>query len=427
MKGARWVAGVIVGCVAGGMVLLGAGRAGAQDWPQWRGANRDAKVTGFKAPASWPKELSKKWKVAVGEGVATPALVGERLYVFARQETNEVIRCLDAASGKELWQDKYEVQGATRPAAGFNNEFVGPRASPTVAEGKIVTFGVRGTLSCLDAASGKMLWRKDDFKGAWPTFFTSSSPLIVGGLCIAQLGGRSNGAIVAYDLSSGDQKWKWTGDSPSYASPVLMTLGGAKLIVAMTETKIVAVGAADGKLVWETPFAVKGFGGYNAATPIAEGQTMIYAGSGRGATAVKLEKKGDNVAAKELWSNKEKSVQFNTPLLKNGLLYGLTQGNEFFCLSARDGKTAWSAPAGKPSGGGKGRGPRGYGSIVDAGPVLLALTPSAQLVVFEPTDKEFKQIASYKVADGETYAYPVIAGNRIFVKDRESLTLWTIE
>jgi len=106
-----------------------ASRALAQDWPQWRGPNRDAKAA-FTPPKTWPKELSQKWKVTVGEGVATPALVGDKLYVFSRQEGNEIIRCLNATDGKELWQDKYESLGASGPAQGFS----GPRSSPTVAD-----------------------------------------------------------------------------------------------------------------------------------------------------------------------------------------------------------------------------------------------------------------------------------------------------
>src|SRR5437667_5861346 len=163
----------------------------AQDWPQWRGANRDAKAAPFAAPKTWPKELTQKWKVAVGEGVATPCLVGDKLYVFTRQSGAEVTRCLEATTGKELWQEKYDTLGATGPASGFS----GPRATSTVADGKIVTLGVRGVLSCLDAGSGKLLWRKDDFKGAYPRFFVSSSPLVVDGMCIAQLGGAENGGV----------------------------------------------------------------------------------------------------------------------------------------------------------------------------------------------------------------------------------------
>jgi outer membrane protein assembly factor BamB len=387
--------------------------ASAGDWPQWRGPNRDAKAAAFVAPETWPKDLKQQWKVPVGDGVATPALVGDKLYVFTRQEGNEIIRCLDASTGKEIWQDKYEAQGATGPAQGF----AGPRSSPTVADGKVVTLGVRGTLSCLDAATGKKLWRKDDFAGKLPRFFTSCSPIVVDGLCIVQLGGESGGAIVAYNLATGDEKWKWTDDGTAYSSPVLYREGGSKAIVAETAKSIVALAVSDGKLLWQTPFPPQGRA-YNACTPIVDGETIIFSGSGRGTKGVKVEKDGDQLVAKELWSNKENGVQFNTPVVKNGLVFGITDRDSLFCINAQDGKTAWTEPI-------KGR--RGYGSIVDAGAVLLALTPNSELIVFQPSDKEFKELARYKVADSPTYAYPVVSGRRVFIKDQDSLVLWTIE
>src|SRR5262249_16553695 len=211
--------------------------------------NRDAKVTGFNAPKTWPKELTQKWKVTVGDGVATPALVGDKLYVFTRQDANEVIRCLDAATGKELWQENYTAQAVTGPAS----RFPGPRSSPTVADGKLVTLGVSGTVSCLDAATGKLLWRQDDFKGSLPRFFTSSSPIVVDGLCVVQLGGEGKGGIVAYDLATGKEKWKWTADGTAYASPVLDKAASAREIVAETAKNIVGISVADGKLLWQTP------------------------------------------------------------------------------------------------------------------------------------------------------------------------------
>jgi outer membrane protein assembly factor BamB len=396
------------------LVILTALPLTVQDWPQWRGANRDGKSAGLTAPKSWPKELTQKWKVTVGEGDATPALAGDKLYVFSREEGNEVTRCLDAATGKELWQDKYESGGATGPASGHS----GPRSSPTVADGKVITFGVRGTLSCLDAASGKKLWRKEGSQNDWPQFFTASSPVVTDGLCIAQTGGKNNGAIVAYALPTGDEKWKWSGDGAAYASPVLANVGSTKALVAETDKNVVALNLADGKLLWQTPFAGSGMGGYNAATPVVSGGTLIYGGSGRGTRAVKLSKSGDELNASGLWTNTENSVQFNSPVLKNGWLFAISGKDALFCVNAENGQSGWSAP-----GGGK----RGFGSVVDAGSVLLALTPAAQLIVFEPDAKEFKQIASYKVSDSETYANPVVAGNRIYIKDKDSVTLWTLE
>ncbi len=284
--------------------------------------------------------------------------------------------------------------------------------------GKVVTLGVSGTLSCYDAETGKKLWRNDEFKGSTPRFSTSSSPIVVDDLCIAQFGSESKGGIAAYDLATGKEKWKWTGDGAAYASPSLLTVDGAKVIVAETGKKIVGIGVGDGKLLWETPFAVTGMRGYNAASPLVEGQTVVCVGSSRGARAVKIEKKADELVGKEIWSNKDNSVQYNTPILKNGLLFGLSDRDSLFCLNTETGKTAWTSSV---------SGRRGYGTIVDAGSVLMALTPSAELIVYEPSDKEFKQLAKYKVSSSETYAYPVVAGNRLFVKDRDSLILWTIE
>lgn len=469
--------------ITAGALALFAFSTAAQDWPEWRGAGRNSKAAGFTAPKSWPKELTQTWKVVVGDGVATPSLAGDKLYVFAMEEGGEILRCLNAADGTEIWRDKYSALGASGPASWF----AGPRSSPTVTDGKVVTLGVRGMLSCLDAAKGTVLWRKDDFKGATPRFQTSSSPLVEGGLCVAQLGAAENGGIVACDLASGDEQWRWSGDGPSYASPVLLIVGGVKLMVAATDKKIVVLSLKDGKVAWETDFAVQGRG-YNATTPVVDGQTVIYTGSNRGATAVKFSMEGGTLMAKELWKNSDNSVAFNSPVLKGGLLYAISGKNDFFCINADDGKTLWTAPfskeaaaadvsttgarpaegaapavtnpatsaprispvvtnvetaggsnrvetAGRPGGtgggrGGGGRGGRGggmgYGSIVDAGSVLLALTPASQLVVFEPGAKEFKEVARIKVADSPTYAYPVVSGNRIYVKDQNSVTLWRV-
>jgi outer membrane protein assembly factor BamB len=402
-----------VSLVSSCLIIVGASVTRAQDWPQWRGPNRDAKASGFNAPKTWPKELNQKWNVTVGSGDATPSLVGDKLYVFSRQEGDEIIRCLDAGSGKELWQDKYAAPAVNGPDAGHN----GPRSSPAVANAKVLTLGVCGTVSCLDASTGKVAWRKDDFPGAWPRFHTAMSPLVVVGLCVVQLGKESDGAVVAYDLASGDQKWKWAGEGPGYASPVLLTVGDTQMIVTETAKSIVGVGAVDGKLLWQAPFAPQGMA-YNAATPIVDGQTVIYCGQGRGCKAVKIEKQGDTFAAKELWTNPENSVQFNSPILKNNLLFGLSQRGNFFCINAETGKTAWTDPTG-------GRG--GFGEIVDAGPVLLALTAKSELTVFEPSEKQYNELASIKAAAKQTYAYPVLAGNRLFVKDQDSITLWTLD
>jgi outer membrane protein assembly factor BamB len=446
MHRSTWMVAAAMGCFSFGWAAF----ADGQDWPQWRGPNRDAKVTGFKPPATWPKELTKKWTAEVGDGVATPALVGDRLYVFTRegrQGGSEVIRCLNAADGTEIWQNKYAAEPADGPASGF----AGPRASPAVADGKVVTLGARGVVSCLEAASGKLLWRKDDYSGAAPVFYTSSSPLIQDGLCYVQLGGvrpgsgfgargGGTGGVIAYDLTTGEKKWEWKGDAPAYGSPVLATIAGEKTLLMPTANNMAALGTADGKQFW---FVGYNQGQYNAATPIVTGDTVIYGGLQQGMSAEKLAKKGNEFEGTIVWTNADHSLIYNTPVLKDGKLYGLSTTSNLFCLDAQTGKTQWSAPLGSTMGGGqtggqpksgfgkgKGggrRGTGGYGSVVDAGSVLFALSPAGELVVYEPNPTEFKQLARYKVADGGTYAYPIIAGNRIFIKDANTVSLLTIE
>jgi outer membrane protein assembly factor BamB len=386
--------------------------AAGQEWPQWRGPNRDDKAPDFTPPKAWPQQLNQKWKVTVGTSDASPALVGGKLFVFSRLDDYEVTECLDAATGAAIWSNKYEVLAPSGPAG----KHAGPRSSPAVADGKVVTLGVRGMLSCLDTDSGKVLWRKDDIQG-WPSFFTSVSPILLNGVCIAQLGSKSNGVVAAYDLTTGAEKWTFSGDGPAYASPVLMQVGDAKLVVTATDKRVVLLNVNDGTLAWEAPLAPKGMGG-NFATPIVDGQTLIYAGSGLGIFAVKLENQAGAFTATPLWTNTEYSPKFCTPVLRNGLLFGLSQAGNFCCVDAQTGKSLWSEADAK-------RG--GFGSIVDAGSVLVALTPKSHLIVFQPSDKAYTEVANIKVGETETYAHPVLAGNRVFVEDQNSLTLWTVD
>lgn len=325
--------------MVGGVVLIGASFAFAQDWPQWRGPNRDGKAAGFTAPQTWPKSLVQKWKQTVGAGDASPALVGDRLYVFAREGDNEVTRCLKVADGTEVWQNKFPAALIPPPDG---RDHPGPRSSPAVADGKVVTIGVWGNLGCINAADGKDVWRKDEFPKITPKFHVATSPLIMDGMVVAHLGGAGNGALMAFDLATGEQKWKWAAEGPGYASPIVATLGGVKQIVTMTEKSVVGV-STDGKLLWQVPFVPQGMA-YNAATPIIDGQTVIFTGQGRGTKAVKIERTGDEFKAQEVWSVSP-AVQFSTPVLKDGLLFAVSASGNLFCLNAQTGLPGWTDKA----------------------------------------------------------------------------------
>ena len=384
-----------------------------QDWPQWRGLNRDSKVTGFKAPSAWPADLKQEWKVTVGFSDATPVLVGNKIYLNTRQGDQEVILCVDAVTGKELWKTSYPSMAVTGPSA---SQHPGPRGTPAVSNGKIVTFGASGILSCLDAATGKLIWRKDNPANAFPAFFTGTSPLITDGMCIVHVGKKDDGQVIAYDLNSGNEKWKWSGEGPSYSSPSVMTVEGKKLLIVITEKNIMALGLEDGKQLWQiaTPVQQRY---YNCVSPYIDGQTIYLTGQGTGMKAIKVEKSGNDYITKELWNNPEVGAKWNTPVLKDGFLYGFTDQKRIYCINAATGQTAWIDNAVTSD----------FSTIVDCGSVLIGLTSTDNLVVLKPDGKAYSEVVKYKVSDTPIYSYPVIAGDKIYIKDAENLMLFKID
>ncbi|MFC1539737.1 PQQ-binding-like beta-propeller repeat protein [Candidatus Latescibacterota bacterium] len=393
-------------------VLFIVNTVSAQDWPQWRGVNRDGRVTDFKAPATWPEELTRKWEVTVGTGDATPALVDGKLYVFTRQGNEEIIRCMDAGSGKVLWENKYTAQSVTGPATSHP----GPRSSPTVANERVVTMGVTGILSCLDRNSGKVLWRKEEFANTVPQFYVGMSPAIVDNKCIAHFGGPDSGEIVAFEIDSGKEVWRWNGDGPAYGSPVLVEIDGVRQLVTQTLNNIVSISLTDGALLWQIPTpAQKRF--FNSATPIVNGRIVIFSGQGEGTKAVTIQKQGTGFTVQALWNNAELGTGYNTPVLKNGLLYGLSDRGRLYCMNAKTGETVWADETSH----------KNFGSVLDAGSVILALPSDPELIAFTPSAKGYNELARIKIAETPVYAHPVIAGNMIYVKDEEKLTLWAIE
>ena len=151
----------------------------------------------------------------------------------------------------------------------------GPKATPLVAGGRVFTFGITGIFSAYDLATGKMLWRKNE-PPLPPDFGTASSPMADGANVIAFLGGMKGGALTAMDAATGAVKWQWTGDGPAYASPILATFAGTRQIITQSQTRLVGVSAADGKLLWEVP--LKTPFEQNCVTPLVINDVVISAG-----------------------------------------------------------------------------------------------------------------------------------------------------
>jgi outer membrane protein assembly factor BamB len=223
LKAPAWTA-VVVAVLATSM--------SAQDWPQWRGPARDGAITSFREPATWPKTLKKRWHVEVGAGYAVPLVVGDRIYVFTRQNEDEVMTALDPRSGQTIWRTSYPAPFTMNPAAAPHGP--GPKSTPTFADNRIFTLGMSGKVTAFDAATGKQLWQKPS-PPVEPLYHTATSPLVDGNNVIVHVGGHDNGALTAFDVTTGDVRWSWNGDGPAYGSPLLFNLSGTRQVGTFTQ------------------------------------------------------------------------------------------------------------------------------------------------------------------------------------------------
>ncbi len=393
-------------------LVLIAASASAADWPQWRGPARDGRAP-LSARSDFPENLSPAWKVAVGEGHASPVVVGDRVYVFSREGENEVVQALDLATGRSAWRASYAAPYTMNSAATAHGK--GPKATPVVAGGRVFTFGISGILSAFDAASGRLAWRKEPgvpFGETSPLYGVAQSPVVEGGSLILHVGGPGKGALTAFDAATGAVRWAWKGDGPAYASPVVATLGGVRQVVTLTESFLVGVSAERGELVWKIPFTTPWV--QNAVTPIVDGDTVFYSGLDQPLRAIRVVRGSSGLTTTPRWESSGVAAYMSTPVLEAGRLYGLShhKKGQLFCLDAATGKTVWLSEGRQGD----------NAALVAGGGRVFALTTEADLFVLPTKGESFAPTRRYRVASSPTWAHPVVMEGGVLVKDRDSLS-----
>jgi outer membrane protein assembly factor BamB len=404
------------GVLAGFLGFVVCASVWAQDWTQWRGPNRDGVAT-FHEPKAWPEKLTVKWKVAIGEGYASPLYANGRILEFTRQGDDEVAMAIDPANGKILWRESYPAEFKPVDAAAKHGK--GPKSTPLYYDGKLYTFGISGILSAFDAATGKVAWRKDyskDFKGTWPMFGTSMSPVAADGLIVALVGTNDDGAVVAYDAKSGAQKWIWKGDGPAYASPVIVEIAGTKQVVTLTQKNAIGLSLASGELLWRIDFP--GRSGMNIPTPLPFGQRLILAGD-PGTMLLQVNKQGNSWSTEKAWQITELTMRFSSPVQKGNLIFGFSNRTSgiFFCVDATTGKTLWTSPPRQGD----------NASIYLSGDLLFLLKDNAELIVARASGDGFEPLHKYEIAESSTYANPLMLANGIVIKDNTNLSFLSWE
>jgi outer membrane protein assembly factor BamB len=370
-------------------------------------------VSNVSVPQTWPKTLKEEWKVTVGVGHSSPVVANGRIYVFARQGEEEVLLSLDAVTGKEIWRSSQPIAYEMHPAAVGHGK--GPKSTPVVYKGNVYTFGISGVLSCHDARTGKLKWRRDfsnEYPKTSPLFGTAMSPLIDSGLLIAHVGGHDKGALTAFDPETGATKWSNDVDGPAYSSPIVVDLAGVRQVITSTQRNVIGVEVKTGKNLWKLP--AKSQYDENSVTAVAYKDLVVVSREGQGLTAIRLEKQGAGLVPKEVWNNKENMMYLNSPVLVGNTLFGLSplKKGQFFAVDADTGKTLWQGP---------GRMGENAAILNLAGKFLVLLINDGNLVVLPADAKEYLPAAQYTVATTPTWAHPVVFGRRILVKDQTSL------
>lgn len=388
-------------------------------WPGLLGPQRDGWVEHFKIPARWPKQLKKEWSVEVGAGYGTPLVEGQRVYQHARQGEEEVVWCVDLASGKQIWRKSYK--NPFKIGGGGERHGKGPKSCPVMADGRLFTLSITGIIHAWDVESGSLLWRKD-YRGKWekgnqPNWGVSTSPIVDGERLIVHLGNDGVGALMAFDVKSGREVWSQGEHGTSYSSPLLVEIAGVRQVVQWNHETLAGVESRTGKLLWEYPAPHRSHN-QNMPTPVFHKGRILLGGENRGIKCLEPLLKDGKWSVNRLWHQRKVALDMSTAVINGDHLYGMShfKMGQIFCLDPRDGTIRWLS---------EGRVGQNVAFLALEGHVA-ALRANGELRIIAADPAAYRARAAYRVAPDQTWAPPVLLDSKILIKDLNRLTLWAV-
>jgi outer membrane protein assembly factor BamB len=392
-----------------GSVAVTRGQEAPQDYPQWRGRNRDGAASAFVRPEPWPERPRLRWKVDVGEGYATPLVVGDTVYAFTHHAGKEGITALDAGTGRTIWRTGYAI--AFERFEGAEDHGDGPKATPLFHDGRLYTLGLSGTISAFEARGGALVWQKRVSIGQ-PDVGMAASPIADGDLVMVQEG---YDALTAFAATTGQVRWT-VKNAFRYASPVIADLQGTRQVIVVTQQSILGISTADGAVLWEHPWKSPYV---RAITPVVHGDSVIVSGQQMGVMALRPVRRQGAWGVDVVWQTQDVSLFLSNPVMIGDTLFGLSDRNsgQYFALDAMTGRALWLDRPRRAT----------NTAVVKADDLLFLLNDDGELIVARSSRVRFEELTRYHVADSATWAQPAISGGRIFVKDVSSLALWSLD
>ncbi len=390
-----YVAAFVCGLGISVIIASSYGTAEAADWPNWRGPNHNgvSHETGW--TAIWPKGGPKVlWKKSIGTGFASMAVSNGRVYAMGNIKDKDILYCLDAETGEEIWKKSYACPLYKKEHEG------GPSATPTVDGDAIYTFSKDGDAIRFKAATGEIVWHKKLNKELGlkhPTWYFASSPLVIDNMVILNAGSQG----IALSKADGSVVWRSGNEAAGYATAVPFSAGGLKCVVIFAAEDIVGLIAATGEILWQYPW--KTSWDANIADPIISNNTVfVSSGYGKGCGLFRI---GPDKLTR-IWQNRNMRNHFNSSVLWQRYVYGFDE-RTLRCLDFQTGETKWSQAR------------LGKGSLMIADGKLIILSERGKLVIAEASPEKFKELASSQILKGKCWTVPVLANGRIYARNAD--------
>ena len=403
----------------------------AIDWPQWRGPNRDGVwqekgvVQKFDEP-----QLPIRWRAKISNGYSGPTVADGRVYVTDRLITptqTERVHCFDAMTGESIWSHSYEC---IYKKVGHPN---GPRASVTIDNNRAYSLGTMGHLFCFSAAKGNIIWSKDlntEYKARIPIWGIAAAPLVENNLIIVQIGGKDNACLVAFDKTTGKEKWRALNDSASYSAPIVIKQAGKRVLICLTGKRIVGLNPLTGKLHWQHAFTPSRMV-ISIATPVFQNNHLFISSFYDGSLMLKVNP--DKLAVEKVWRRKGTNERItdslhcciSTPVLQADYIYGVDSYGELRCLNMQTGDRIWESLDAVP----KARWANIH--MVRYEDKIWMFNERGELIISKLSPKGFHEISRTKLISptegqlnqrgGVCWSHPAFANKHIYIRNDEEL------
>lgn len=375
------------------------------DFPQFLGPARNGIIAPLVLHRDWStKPPIERWRHDVGPAWSAFSVQSNRAITQEQRGSEEWVICYDLTTGRPLWTHRDTARYDTTIAG------IGPRASPTITDTRVITLGATGLLNCLDLATGHRLWSVDiiaDNDAAVLEWGMAGSPLVDGDRVIISAGGK-RGSVTAYNLTTGSRLWSAGNEATNYASPVIFTLLGERHLIIQNNFTITGHDPKDGRVLWSHP-TPGAHPKVAQALRISDNRLLISSGYGTGSNCFELERQTDGtITTRSIWKNILLKSKFANMVQRDGYVYGLNDGT-ITCLNLADGERAW-------------RGLRvGHGQLLITGDLLLITSESGEVILAKATHEQYVELSRFRAFTDKTWNSPALAGRFLLVRnDREA-------